>query len=560
MATIKPPSLDLQAHIAELDRRGLLVRIDHPINKDTELHPLVRCQFVGGIPEDERRAFLFTNVVDSNGRRYDIPVIVGAYAASSAIYAIGMGRPVAEIGRDWLNAIANPITPVMVTSAACQEIVIKGDDLRRNGGGLASLPVPISTPGFDAAPYLTATLCITVDPDSGIRNIGTYRAALKQTDRLGVRMSSRIGGAGGYLHWCKYRDRGEKMPCAIVIGAAPVIAYTGPEKLAIDQDEMAVAGALAGAAIRTAKAVTVDLEIPADAEIVIEGLIDTDMLEPEGPFGESNGYVALEDFNMSMTVTAITHKRSPVFVSIISQVSPSESSVIKKLAMEPLFLSHLRDQLSIKSVRRVVMHEPLSNLRPIIFVQFANGTPKTEIWRGLQGTAARLADCGKVVVAVSEDIDPANTDAVMWSLAYRSNPVEDIHIEPYRSMGHAPKSGPGGMDSTLLIDATLKYPMAPLALPSREFMERAQALWQELGLPKLAVRPPWHGYSLGDWTEAWETAARNAVAGDWAKNGDETWQRRRGGLIPETPVRVVEAAQHPPAPAEVQGYGRDHGP
>ena len=234
------------------------------------------------------------------------------------------------------------------------------------------------------------------------------------------------------------------MPCAIVIGAAPVIAYTGAQKLAIDQDEMTVAGALAGAPIRTAKAITVDLEVPADAEIVIEGLIDPDMLEPEGPFGESNGYVALEDFNMSMEVTAITRRRSAVFVSILSQVTPSESSIIKKVAMEPLFLNHLRNQLSLKSVRRVVMHEPLSNLRPIIFVQFSNGTPRMEVWRGLQGTAAKQADCGKIVIAVSEDIDPSNTDAVMWSLAYRSNPIEDVHIEPYRSAGHAPKSGPGG--------------------------------------------------------------------------------------------------------------------
>jgi len=400
--------------------------------------------------------------------------------------------------------------------------------------------VPISTPGFDAAPYLTATLCITSDPDNGIRNIGTYRAALKKTDRLGVRMSSRIGGAGGYLHWCKYRDRGERMPCAIVIGAAPVIAYTGAEKLAIDQDEMSVAGALAGSAIRTAKAVTVDLEIPADAEIVIEGLIDTDLLEPEGPFGESNGYVALEDFNMSMEVTAITHKRSPVFVSIISQVTPSESSVIKKVALEPLFLNHLRDHLSLKSVLRVVMHEPLSNLRPIIFIQFVNGAPRTEVWRGLQGASNRQADCGKIVIAVSEDIDPDNTDAVMWSLAYRSNPVEDVHVEPYRSTGHAPKSGPGELDSTLLIDATLKYPMAPLALPGRAFMERAQALWKELGLPDLTIRSPWHGYSLGDWSDSWEVFARNAIDGAWAKNGDNTWARRRGGLKPETPVRTVE--------------------
>ena len=108
---------------------------------------------------------------------------------------------------------------------------------------------------------------------------------------------------------------------------------------------MAVAGGLAGAPIRIAKAVTVDLDVPADAEIVIEGLVDPELLEPEGPFGESHGHVALEDFNMSMRVTAITHKRAPVFASIISQVTPSESSVLKKVAMEPLFLTHLRDQL-----------------------------------------------------------------------------------------------------------------------------------------------------------------------------------------------------------------------
>src|SRR6185436_15276502 len=191
----------------------------------------------------------------------------------------------------------------------------------------------------------------------------------------------------GYQHWLKYRARGEPMPCAIVVGAAPVAIFTGPQKLALDQDEMAVAGGLAGIPIRVAKAVSVDLEVPADAEIVIEGLIDPDLLEPEGPFGESHGHVALEDFNMSMHVTAITRKRSPVFVSIISQVTPSESSVIKKVAYEPLFLGHLRDRLGITGVRRVVMHEPLTNVRKVIFVQVEPGTARTEVWRALQGTA-----------------------------------------------------------------------------------------------------------------------------------------------------------------------------
>ena len=537
------PSLDFQTHLARLESLGLLVRVDRPIDKDTELHPLVRCQFLGGIPEEDRRAFLFTNVVDTHGRRYDIPVVVGALAASPKIYAVGMGCTVEEIGPVWDHAIANPIPPTLVTSAPCQEVIIQGDDLRTPGGGLASLPVPISTPGFDAAPYLTATLCITRDPETGIRNMGTYRGALKATDRLGVRMSSRIGGAGGYLHWLKYKKRKEPMPCAIVIGCAPVVIYTGPQKFSANVDEMTIAGGAAGAPIRTAKCVTLDLEIPADSEIVIEGLIDTDLLEPEGPFGESNGYVALEDYNMIMQVTAITHRRSPVFASILSQVTPSESSVIKKVAYEPAFLAHLRDHLSIKGIRRVVMHEPLSNVRPIIFLQFANDAPRTEVWRGLQGASAKQADCGKIVIAVSEDIDPSNTDAVLWSLAYRSNPAEDVHIEPYRSRGHAPKSGSQALDSTMLIDATLKGPMPPLALPAREYMERAQAIWKELGLPQLSVRPPWHGYSLGDWSDAWDIFARNAVTGEWAENGANTVTRRRSGLTPETPVRNVEGRE-----------------
>ena len=531
------PALDFQQHLAALDAAGLVVRIDRPIDKDSELHPLVRWQFQGGLPEDKRRAFVFTNVVDGSGRRYDMPVVVGALAASPQIYSIGMGKPVEDIGGAWINAIAHPIPPVRVASGPCQEVVIKGDDLRKPDGGLKLLPVPISTPGFDAAPYFTATLCITKDPDSGIQNMGTYRAGLKATNRLGVRMASRIGGAGGYQHWLKHRKRKTPMPCAIVVGCAPVVVFTGPQKLAIDADEMGVAGALAGSAIRTVKCVTVDLDVPADAEIVIEGLIDPELLEPEGPFGESHGYIALEDFNMSMQVTAITHKRKPVFASIISQVTPSESSVIKKVAYEPMFLSHLRDQLGIKGILAVSLHEPLSNVRPVIFLKFAHGAPRTEVWRGLRGASSLRADCGKIVVAVSEDIDPANTDAVWWSIAYRANPVEDVHVAPHRSSGHGPKSGRRNNDASLLIDATLKQAFPPLALPMREFMERAHAIWDELGLPTLSPQPPWHGYTLGDWSETWETYAQRAVTGGWEQSGAETFAQRRGGLTPETPVR-----------------------
>ena len=531
------PHLDFQDHLADLEANGLLLRVDRPINKDTELHPLVRWQFLGGVPEDKRRAFLFTDVRDAKGRRYDIPVVVGALAASPQIYAVGMGRPVEEIGAAWMQAIAHPLAPIAVKAPRCQEVVLTGAELAA-AGGLLRLPVPISTPGFDSAPYLTATLCITRDPETGIRNMGTYRAALKAPDRLVVRMVAReASGAGGYLHWLKYRKRREPMPIAIVIGCAPIVMFTGPQKLAIDIDELGVAGALAGAPIEVAQACTVALDVPAESEIVIEGFIDPEKLEPEAPFGESNGYVALEAYNMPMRVTAVTHKRSPVFASIISQVTPSESSVIKKVAYEPLFLNHLRQALGIKGVRRVVMHERLTNLRPVIFVQLADATARSEVWRALHAAATLQSNCGKIVIAVSEDIDPASMDAVLWSLAYRTNPIEDVHLVPHRGGVQGAQYGPKTSDSGMLIDATRKYPMAPLALPTREYMEHARALWEELDLYPLNVQSPWHGYGLGDWSDRWETFARRAATGDWELSGRETLAAQRSDTMPESPAR-----------------------
>jgi hypothetical protein len=125
------PPRDLHEHLAALDAAGLLVRIDRPINKDTQLQPLVRWQFIGGMPEDERKAFLFTHVVDSKGKRYDMPVLLGALAGSPRIYAMGMGRPTSEIGPAWMDAVANPVPPVTVATGACQEVVISGDALKQ---------------------------------------------------------------------------------------------------------------------------------------------------------------------------------------------------------------------------------------------------------------------------------------------------------------------------------------------------------------------------------------------------------------------------------------------
>jgi UbiD family decarboxylase len=527
---------DMQDHLAALDAAGLLTTIDAPIDKDSELSPLVRWQFRGGIPETERKAFLFTNVT-GGGQKFDMPVAVGALAGNAAIYSIGMGVPVDEIGECWRNAIANPIAPVMVDNPSCQEIVFEGDDLA-TGNGLDALPVPVSTPGYDSAPYLTATACVTRDPDTGIQNIGTYRGGLKAPDRIGLKLFMNLG-QGGTAHWEKYRARGEAMPIAMVIGCPPPVAYAAPQKLARDVDELGVAGGIAGAPIRVAKARTSDLIVPADAEIVIEGLLDPEYFEPEGPFGESHGHINLEEFNFILQVTAITRRREAVFTSIISQVTPSESSVIKRVAYEPLFLNHLTGHLGIRGVRRVAMHEPLTNLRKVLVIQFDRGVPRTEIWRALYGAMSLQAPVGKYLIAVNEDIDPDNLDAVFWAMSYRANLAEDCELQRHRPLGHGPKTG-AAEDATLLIDATLKADMAPVALPKREFMEHAKELWETLGLPTLKPEPPWHGYELGDWSAEWDMLAARAAAGDWIANGERSHQRRRTGVTPNTDVRLVK--------------------
>jgi len=126
---------------------------------------------------------------------------------------------------------------------------------------------------------------------------------------------------------------------------------------------------------------------------------------------------------------------------------------------------------------------------------------------------------------------------VLWSLAYRTNPVDDMHIVPNRGGVQGAQYAGNKTDSGLLVDATRKRPMPPLALPTKPYMEHARALWEQLGLPPLNVQAPWHGYTLDDWTDTWETFARRTAAGDWEETGRETLARQCRGLLPETPVR-----------------------
>jgi 4-hydroxy-3-polyprenylbenzoate decarboxylase len=519
---------NLEEYIRALDREGLLCRVQRPINKDTEMHPLVRWQF-RGLGEDQRRAFYFEQIYDAKGKKYDMPVLIGGLAASQRIYALGLNCREDEVEEIWSKALENPIEPVRVRQGEVQEVVYAGDDLI-GCGGMYKLPIPISTPGFDNAPYLTAGCWVTKDPETGERNMGVYRGQLKGPLKTSIMWGSLKHSA---IHWEKCNQKGIHLDAAVVLGGPPCITYAAVQPVPYGVDEVALAGGLARCPLEVVKCKTVDLEVPAHADIVIEGKILSDYLEPDGPFGEAHGYLDPGDLNGVFEVTCITHKKNPIYVSMISQLTPSESSKIKQSAYETLALRHLTKDIGVPALR-VALYEDLLN-RQVAVIQMKRGKSE-DVWRALEALLpSRIIH--KVIACVDPDIDPHDPQSLLWAIANRCQPHRDMRIVPNRPLPWNPiRYVADGQrydvtDSTLLIDATLKAEFPPVALPAREYMEHARGIWEELGLPKLEPRPPWHGYSLGLWSEDAVTQAANATAGNHELNAE--YSSRKGVNVPQ---------------------------
>jgi UbiD family decarboxylase len=526
---------DLRQHLKALEEKGMLVRVKRPINKNTELHPLVRWQFRSNLPESQRKGFLFENVVDSKGKRYDFPVALGILASSPQIYAVGFQCSIEEIPEKWERALSHPIPPVVVNDGPVHEVVHLGAELDREGGGLDMIPVPISTPGFDNAPYTTCSHWFTKDVETGIRNSGNYRGQIKGRRKVGCYNQP---GQHFTLHLEKCKAKGIPLDAALVIGGPPFVSYATVQKVPYGVDEMAIAGGLAGEPLRMVRCKTVDLEVPAEAELVIEGKVSTEFFELEGPFGESHGHMHPREGSPYMEVTAITHRKDMIYVSFISQVTPSESSVIKKVGYDLMFLRYLKKDVNIKSVVRVTMHEPLTNLRKIIIIQMKKPS-EAEAWRALFAAVAFHQGVGKILVTVDEDINPDDMDAVLWAISYRCMPHKDVQIIHGQEKGHGPpfeyfkgstehrvQYEEPANDSALLINAILKQPFPPVSLPKREYMENAARIWEELGLPKIEKKYPWYGYSLGQWDEELEEEAELAIKGDHYVTGEKSAKQK----------------------------------
>lgn len=529
---------DLREYIATLESQGKLRRIQAEINKDTELHPLVRWQF-RGLEEAERKAFLFEKVVDGRGQRYSIPVLVAGLAGSKEIYALGMRCALNEITQRWSEAQLHPIPPRLVASGTVHEEIHGGDEIK--SVGLGEFPIPISTPGYDNAPYLTAAHWITKDPETGIRNMGNYRGQVKAMNRLGIYCVSPDTHLA--VHWNKCRKMGRPLEAALVIGAVPAVSYAAVAKVPYGLDELSLAGGIAGEPIEVVRCKTVDLEVPATAEIVIEGILPTDFMEPEGPFGEAHGYMAVRSWGPCFIAQCITHRKNPIWVSFLSQFTPSESSKIKQLARENIVYKRVRVDAGIEEIKEIALIEMANSGRWCV-LRMAYGTPRDRVWRALEAaTGEGKGFALKIVVAVDEDIDPYNTEMVVWAMSAAMRPHEDLrvvkklaNVHDYSSVAPGERAAVAPMispvaqtheASTLLINGMRHALYPPISLPPRKYMERAREIWEGLDLPTLKPRTPWHGYSLGLWSERDEEEAELAVQGRYYETGKKIEQERK---------------------------------
>ncbi len=506
---------NLREYIRTLEERKKLFRIQRPVCRETELHPLVRWQF-RGLPENQRRAFLFENVHSLSGYKHAMSVLVGACASSREIYALGMGCKESEIFERWLKAQSRPLDPIVVDHGPVQEMEISSglDD------AVDDIPVPLSNPGFDSSLRLTAALWVTADPDSGQRNVGIYSAYIRKGGKTSVGLGA---GKDSRIHLDKCRDRGVPLKAAVVIGPTPNLIYAAASTLPYGVDEYGVAGAIAGKPLELVRCRTADLYVPAHAEMILEGEVLPDETDHNWPFGEFSGYMAGRGKYPRFVVRHVTHRDNPILLDLLAAHPPCEGSKLKQIATEAIFYHGLKETIGISGVKEVAIHEE-SGGWGFFVIQMKPRQP-SHAWQALNSAASLTPGIGKIFVVVDEDIDPHDLDAVLWALVFRVQPHRDIQVvtgrrpmmdpsavSPAQPGWHHVHPEPHG-SSALLINAIRKWNYPPVALPGKEYMERARQLWNEIGLPQLKPKFPWHGYELGHWPEELRQAAAAVAAG-----------------------------------------------
>src|SRR2546421_5211636 len=321
---------DLRDYLSTLERRGKLHHVKKEVDADWEVTAVMRRVFQR-IPPASRPAMMFERF-----KGFSMPLVAGVLGASPEVYALSLQTTVDKIADKWADAQTKPIPPVRVNRGPVKDVVLRGDQ-----ADITKLPLCIWTRGQDPAPYVTAPCVVSKDPETGERNVGTYRLMQKGPRKYGIFLSN--AWRDMYPHIMKNEKQGRPTPCAVVIGCDPPVSLTSVAR--VRGDEFGVAGGLRGEPLEVVTCETNDLEVPAHAEIVVEGFIPPGVREPEGPFGEYTGYMGASGPSFVIEVTAITHRVDPIYQAFFSQMPPSESSCIRGTGRDVALFKHLTRDL-----------------------------------------------------------------------------------------------------------------------------------------------------------------------------------------------------------------------
>ena len=422
---------DLRSFIAELEARSPdeVARVSQPISARYEITALLT-----QLEKKKRFPLLFCERVQGS----DAPVVINAQA-SRRLMAVALECEPEDLARKFSERQAKPIPPVEIINAPVHEVIQTGDEV-----DLSNIPI-LTHYDVNAAPYITAGIVVAVDPDTGVRNTSYNRLMMAGKRELRIFMA--VGRHLWTLH-DKLERRNQPLPIAIVIGVHPLFSLGAQAFTPATEDEYAVIGGMMGEPLRLVKAKTVPIQVPADAEMIIEGQILPHVRRTEGPFGEFTGHAVSQDERQVIEVTAITHRKNYIFQDV--HAGYTEHKLMGAVPREAALIKTVRQ--TVPTVKNVCM--PVSgNCRFHAYISIAKRAPgqaKNAI------CAAFAADMLlKHVVVVDDDIDVFDEEQVLWAVSNRFQADKDlVVIANAQGSELDPSAGPGGVNAKMGLDAT----------------------------------------------------------------------------------------------------------
>jgi UbiD family decarboxylase len=448
-SSVQPPSL--RSFLAELPESEIL-RVSEPMELDYVPTALV-------LELERRRQTPVVIIEQPTG--YDFPVVANLFASRQRIACMA-GVPPGGFNDAWTRALADMIPPTVVDRGPVQEVVIEGSAL--DAGKL-----PISRHfAKDAGRYIGSGILICKDPDTGVRNLSYQRLQLKAPNRFGASLHSR-GHIWEHLQRCA--ASGRDLDVAVVIGVHPAINLAAGAKVASEVDELDLAGALIGAPIELVKCRTIDVEVPAEAEFVLEGRILGHVHEDEGPYGEYTGYSTDRSTRNVFVVSAITSRGKPIYHDIIPGYS-AEHLLLGRAAKEAHVFTRLKEM--VPTLKALNFPKSGTHFHAYLSMKkLAEGQPRHALML-LLGLDPYL----KLVVAVDEDVDVYDEEEVLWALATRFQADTDMFMVPNVFCNRLDPSSREGMSAKLALDATapLQWDVERAALPPDAIRRAAELL------------------------------------------------------------------------------------